>query len=147
MFDGKVGIVNDSIFHLKRGEVYNIQGHKIFAFGGGASIDKNRRIENISWWRQEIPSHAEMQYGLDNLEKHDFKVDYVLTHTCPKSIIRNIPYINEDKLKDATTDYLDIVKEVTTYKMWYFGHFHDEVVIDDKYVCQYYNIVELGETK
>lgn len=34
MFDGIVGKYTSSIYHLKRGEIYNISGHKFFTMGG-----------------------------------------------------------------------------------------------------------------
>ena len=75
MFGGKVGKVNDSIYHLKRGQIYTIDCKKFFCFGGAKSTDKEWRQEGLSWWPEEMPSKAEMDYGIDNLENHNFKVD------------------------------------------------------------------------
>jgi hypothetical protein len=47
-FGGKVGVIADSIYHLKRGEIYQIQDKKILSFGGAESIDKLSRIEGIT---------------------------------------------------------------------------------------------------
>ena len=38
---GKVGVVRESVLHLKRGQVFNINGIKIFTFGGARSHDIN----------------------------------------------------------------------------------------------------------
>lgn len=46
---GKVHRIRDSIFHLMRGEVYQIQGKTIFSFGRAFSIDRVNRVENQSW--------------------------------------------------------------------------------------------------
>ena len=47
MFGGQVGVLNESIFHLKRGYVYTIGEKKIFTFGGGYSIDKGHIVHKI----------------------------------------------------------------------------------------------------
>lgn len=39
------------------------------------------RINHWSWWKQELPSKEEMEEGRQNLEKHDNKVDFIVTHS------------------------------------------------------------------
>lgn len=46
---GKVHFVEDSIIHLTRGQIFNLQGKRFFTFGGADSIDKHSRLEGISW--------------------------------------------------------------------------------------------------
>ena len=60
---------------MKRGEVYEIDGKTIFTFGGADSIDKHQRKNRIDWWKEEMPNYLEMNYGRDNLEEIDCKVD------------------------------------------------------------------------
>lgn len=45
---GKAHKINKKLYHLIRGNVYNINEKKIFVFGGGLSIDKQYRINGIS---------------------------------------------------------------------------------------------------
>ena len=45
---GKVHRINDSVIHLMRGQVFEIEGKKIFTFGGAASHDKEYRKEGKS---------------------------------------------------------------------------------------------------
>ncbi len=154
-FNGTVGKVSDSIFHLKRGEVYTINNKKFFVMGGAMSIDKDRRIENVSWWSQEQPSKKEMDYGIDNLIKHDMKVDVVLTHTCPKYIVPVIldepmdtlhhkKYSNYyHKFYDPLTKYLEYVKDSIQFENWFFGHFHEDKKIDDRFLAMYERIIKL----
>ena len=143
-FGGIVGKVSDSIYHLRRGEIYIINGKKFFVFGGANSIDKKMRTIGISWWPEEIPSYAEMNKGLDNLEKHGFCVDYVLTHTCPNKIVGLIDKMYEDET-DPTRIFLDDVDKRTTFKKWFFGHWHDDLeFFDEKYIMLYDVIRGLG---
>ena len=77
---GKAHKISENIYHLMRGEIFTIDGNKYFCMGGAESTDKEGRQEHISWWKEEIPSYAEMKHGMDNLEKHNWEVDYILTH-------------------------------------------------------------------
>jgi predicted phosphodiesterase len=71
------------LVHLMRGQVFEIEGKKIFAFGGAYSIDKPCRAVGRSWWPEEMPNDSEYKIAIDNLKKYDFKVDYIITHTAP----------------------------------------------------------------
>lgn len=131
-FGGKVTEITDSIYHLRRGEIYEIDGKKIFTFGGAESIDKENRIREISWWKQEMPTYSEMNYGIDKLEEANFDVDIVITHTCPFSIRYRI---HSDKGMSHLESYLDNIKGLlddnNTKYQWFFGHFHKDVQIND----------------
>lgn len=61
---GKIHKIKPNIFHLMRGQIFNIEGKMFFTFGGATSIDKLYRTEYLSWWRQELPSYAELDKQL-----------------------------------------------------------------------------------
>ena len=44
------------------------------------------RIRDFSWWDLELPTEEEMQNGIKNLEKVNYKVDYIIINCCPTSI-------------------------------------------------------------
>ena len=46
---GKVHKISETIIHLMRGQVFSIDDHKFFTFGGAKSSDKEYRTENVSW--------------------------------------------------------------------------------------------------
>ena len=70
-----------------RGQVYTINGKKIFTFGGAYSIDRYMRKLNYSYWSKEIPNNDEYKEATENLKKVDNKVDYIITHTAPREVI------------------------------------------------------------
>ena len=148
MFNGYVGKVNDSIYHLRRGNVYTIAEKTFFTFGGGYSIDKARRVENRSWWKREMPSIAEYQRGLDSLLEVDNKVDYILTHSCSNRMFSglatrtnmNHKIFGEEDLRN----YFDIIDETVTRKMWYYGHFHYDCLFNNHQVFYDY-VMELTD--
>jgi hypothetical protein len=144
---GKVRRIRENILHLGRGEMFNLHGKKFFTFGGASSIDKEHRTENISWWPQEIPTVTEFEHGMKTLDEHNWKCDYVLTHTCPTSALHYLTqkFGFELKLLDAVNVYLETLmnKGLVDYQTWFFGHFHDNVKLPQRQVLLYDQIIEL----
>ena len=141
---GKVHQLADSVYHLIRGQVFDIDGLKFFTMGGANSTDKYSRKENISWWAREMPSQEELQEGIDNLEKVDFKVDYILTHCCGTSLLPQLVYSYDSDTLTSFFDHLEFDFGLE-FKHWYFGHYHRDKKLDDKHTCLYNSIVKLGE--
>lgn len=165
---GKVHVIRPSVLHLMRGEIFEICGKKIFTFGGASSHDiedgilymdeegewrktareldmknKRYRIAGLSWWEQELPSPEEMSNGTDNLKKHDNKVDYIISHTPPASIIDSMGEGMYDQ--DYLTEYLEKIKTETEYRYWFFGHMHVNVNLkEDKSIGIYEQIIRIA---
>lgn len=158
---GKVHKIRDSVLHLMRGEIFDIDNKKIFAFGGAKShdiqdgilnLDEEEkiyeyckrgayfRIRDFSWWDLELPTNQEMENGIENLEKINYKVDYIISHCCPTSIQS---LINSTYKRDILTDYLQQISEKCTFKRWYFGHYHDYKQVNSQFTLLYENIVPL----
>lgn len=132
---GEVQFIGNRIIHLMRGNVYDIDGTTFFVMGGGYSIDKFRRIENVDWWAEEMPSSEDYERGMANLKVHNNKVDYILTHTAPKSIACSLVKSviqGEEELQE----YLEVVATTVAFKKWFFGHWHLDKTID-KFVGVY----------
>lgn len=158
---GKVHKIRDSVLHLMRGEIFDIDNKKIFTFGGAKSHDiqdgilnldqeekiyeyRKRgayfRIKDFSWWDLELPTEEEMQNGIKNIEIVNYKVDYIIFHCCPTSIQT---LLNPSYKKDILTDYLQKISEKCEFKKWYFGHYHDYRQINSQFTLLYENIVPL----
>lgn len=138
---GKIQFIAENIIHLMRGQVFNIDGNKFFTMGGATSVDKINRIEGKSWWKQEIPSSIEFKEALYNLDKNDWKVDYVITHTTSLQLMEEI---NDKKENNELNKFFDMIEEKLNYKHWYFGHFHKNLISkDNKHTLLYKNIVKL----
>ena len=141
---GKVQKISDSIIHLMRGEVYDINGTTLFAFGGARSIDRGEAMgtqnfdEGKIWWKEELPSMQEMDNARQNLAAHDNKVDVVVTHALPNHALAFMGYYEFDRL----TSFLDDIANTITFDKWFSGHYHIDRHIDNKYITQYYDISE-----
>lgn len=112
------------IIHLMRGQVFEIEEKKIFTFGGAYSIDRYMRTPYRSWWPQEMPTDEEMKEAICNLEKHNNKVDYIITHAAPESTMMIFhPYHPEEM---PLNNFLEWIRESVSYQNWWFGHLHDD---------------------
>lgn len=139
---GKVHKIMPSVYHLMRGQVFDLNNNKIFVMGGAESTDKEYRKENISWWKNELPNNSEYAEAEKNLDHVDRNVDFIVTHCAPNSIQDNIvPYADHNKL----TCFLEYIRSSVQYKHWYFGHYHEDVNIDGKYTLLYNEIIEIGD--
>lgn len=138
---GKVHRINDKVIHLMRGQVFTIDGKTIFTMGGASSTDQAYREEDISWWKEELPTQEEYDEALANLDKCDWKVDYVCTHCAPNRILKQIGYWMK---KDRLTCFLDTLVDDLDFECWFFGHYHiDNSWYDEKknlYLCIYNKI-------
>lgn len=139
-FGGVVREIAPNIFHLDRGQVLTIDKKKIFVMGGARSHDKEYRIEHISWWEQEMPSRDEMDRAIESLDKHQWKVDYVLTHCAPRSIQSMLADWYEN---DPLVSFLERVRQDLDFKHWYFGHYHLDKRINDKFTALYNEIIKI----
>jgi predicted phosphodiesterase len=127
---GKVHRVTNSIYHLMRGQVFTIENKTFFTMGGATSVDKLERKENISWWKEEIPNYKEMNEGLLNLERHNWNVDYILSHCCSAKTLQTVGLycgFNGSRNIDTLNRYFDEIELQVDYKHWYFGHYHNDV--------------------
>lgn len=145
------------IYILERGEIYNINGKKFLAMGGAMSQDISLRTLNEDYWAQELWSVQEENNALDNLNKHDWEVDYVVAHTCPNEIgIKLLAghyntsdyYFLKGKLNDPVSKFFEhLIAEGLKFKEWHFGHWHEDSIhtdsIGQEYQCHYNKVHEL----
>lgn len=143
---GRVHIISDNIIHLMRGYVFEIDNKKIWTFGGAPSVDIEYRVEGVSWWSEEMPSEEELQRGLNKLDKYNWKVDYIITHTAPQKIITELFSDKESDYlkKNDLTEYLDIILNTCSFNKWFFGHFHRDIeTTDGKLIAIYKEIKKI----
>jgi len=138
---GKVHFIQPSVIHLMRGQVYTIDGLKVFSMGGAESHDKYCRREGYSWWANEMPSDEEYEEAMTNLEANNWKVDLVISHCAADSIQSQIQkWYNHDKL---TNFFEAVIEDKLSYKLWCFGHYHTDKQIDVKHRCFYYDVKQI----
>ena len=166
---GKVQFIRESVIHLMRAQIYNISGKSFFTMGGASShdiddgilepdqpdfqkrikqFDKQRamyRINHISWWKEELPNDYEYEEALKNLDNHKWKVDYIISHCSPSSIMDLLGYGHYSY--DRLTDFFETIKERCEFEYWFFGHYHDNRIFMNKYILLYKQIVRIDSSK
>lgn len=103
---------------------------------------RHARIENKTWWRAEMPTEEEMQHGLETLEKHGWKTDFVISHDGPASSVALLSggYCKPDPL----TMYFEGIRAKLNYRKWFFGHHHMDYQINVQDIVLYEQIVRVN---
>lgn len=142
---GKVRKIAENVFQLMRGEIYEIEGKRFFAFGGGD--DEELEFTDISEAPdfKRLPSNEECAHSRENLCKSGNAVDYILTYDVGfklRSMLRM-----ESNCFNNLHAYLNEVATNVTFKTWYFGCFHLDKIIPPVYHAVYKNIYEVESGK
>lgn len=142
--ENNMGKIADNIYHLRRGQVYEFENKKILVCGGADSIDKYRRIENFTWWKEEAIS----QETIDDIPAGHY--DYVLTHCCPRSVfeknkiyLSTLQFLDENKINHNSEDMLEQLKNKITFDHWFFAHYHINRNLDEKFTCLFEDFREV----
>ncbi len=139
---GNVHQISDNIYHLMRGQIFTIDGLKIFTMGGGESPDLDARIEDNPWLKYEIPSKEELLEGATSLEEHNCKIDVIITHE-PSSTIKGFLKLGESEAVRVTTlnAYFDELSKCSEFSRWFFGSLHLDKYISNTYIGVHKQIV------
>lgn len=158
---GKAHKIRPHIYHLMRGHMFEFEGKKFWCFGGASSHDisdgildmdefqsydafyatykhwsklgKMFRVNHISWWKQELPTLEEMNFGWKTLEDSGFETDYIISHCCPQDVASALGFHGAD----ALTMYFNEVARKAKFTRWFFGHYHGEESVWGKFVLHY----------
>lgn len=161
---GKAHRIRENVYHLQRGQVFEFDGKRFFAFGGArshdiwdgivepddfeneellqkhlAALDKDGcvyRVNHRSWWSQEMPSEQEMEIGLQTISKYDNQVDFIISHCCPQEVASILGFYERDPL----TTYFHEIADKASFRRWFFGHYHTEQTVLGKYEVLYRSI-------
>ena len=146
--------ISEHIRFLCRSQIFTIYGKTFLTLGGADSHDKENRIEGESWWKEERITKTDIDVAYKNLEKVDFKVDYVLTHTPSDIFAKNLyelftqcgeefPASLERKFKhNGSGKLLDDIEVNVEFKKWFCGHWHIDEKMGKHYML-FENIVEI----
>ncbi len=166
---GKAHRIRETVYHLMRGHVFTFEGKRFFAFGGAKSYDiadgildrddfdsveafeetlqewrrqqKIYRINHVNWWKEELPTQEELDFGMQTLLKHDFKVDFVITHCLPQMVASVLLCGGSS---DILTMYFNgLLNNGLKFDFWFCGHYHMDCKIMGKFQVLYEQIVRI----
>lgn len=147
---GKVWVHYDypTIMFAKDGEIFNINGKKTIVIGGAYSVDKYFRLQmHWTWHADEQPDEKIKMFVENQLEKNNWNVDVVLSHTVPyryRPVEFFLPTVDQSQVDTSTEEWLEEIERKLTYKKWYAGHYHCEKRVD-KIEIMYNNFDEFCE--
>lgn len=142
---GKVHRVSGNLFHMMRGQIFTIEGYRIFTFGGGESTDREMRTEHISWWKEEMPTPAELEKGAKAIDEVDCDVDFIITHE-PPSIVKSTMLLRagETDSVNKLNGYFEQLNRVCKFKHWYFGSMHEDRIITNVHTAVFEDVIPIN---
>ena len=143
---GKVHKIYGNLYHLMRGQIFEIEGKRIFTMGGGESSDIDIRRDVNAWSKDEIPTQEELLEGAENLEIAGYDVDMIITHEPPLKV-KSFLNLNESTMLRVTAlnAYFEELSGNCHFKKWYFGSLHIDKYISGTHRAVFKDIVN-GET-
>ena len=136
--------IRENIYHLMRGQIFEIEGEKIFAMGGGESPDIDIRFENNTWSKAEIPNSDEMKDGIRNLEAEKFEVDFIVTHEPPQKIKAFLNLKDKENVRfTGLNSYFEEINGSCKFTRWYFGSIHEDKLVSPSHIAVYRNLIKM----
>lgn len=143
---GKVHKIYGNLYHLMRGQVFEIEGKRIFTMGGGESSDIDIRRDVSSWSKEEIPTQEELLEGAENLEVAGYDMDIIVTHEPPLKVKSFLNLSDGSMLRvTALNAYFEELSGNCRFKKWFFGSLHIDKYISGTHRAVFKDIIN-GET-
>lgn len=143
--------ISGNLRQLMRGEVFEIAGKRIFAFGGGCSEENDTYLNPtdneaaLLRWKEEIPSDELLAKGITNLEDNGNSVDFIVSYEPPAQITEFLTIGRTDR--NHINTYLERIKNNTKFDMWFFGRHHINKLIPPKYRAVFNDVVVAAESE
>ena len=131
---GRINRISPSIVRLQRGNVFQIDGKSFFVFGGCKS---GKRWHEMGLYHPgDEPEEAELSLAYENIKKHNFAFDYILTHKYEETPPNGT-------FCPALAELTEYIEKNVSYKLWYSGHWHKNEKTDEKHYLVYYELSPL----
>ena len=128
---------------IKQWDRHNL--HVQYNYFGDGGKYKYFRVLNQTWWSDEMPNELEYQEGIENLDKVNWNVDYIITHDCGSTVRDMLGYTKVED-KNELTSYLNMIYNNCQYKFWYFGHLHNDIWVTEKDCLLYHKVIPVDIT-
>lgn len=93
-----------------------------------------------NWWKQELPDTKEYGEAYKNLEKYNYTVDYVISHSIPSQYLPSLSNGSDEFYSNHLTDFFDEIELKLDYKHWFSGHYHcDKTLATNSKITLIYN--------
>jgi hypothetical protein len=75
--------ISRGITRLMRGQVFTLSGKTFFVMGGAGTPGRTDSERYYTWWPEQDISQADVETGMENLDRCGRRVDYILTCARP----------------------------------------------------------------
>ena len=135
---GMAHLIAPNIFHMMRGEIFTIDDRTYSTPPPPHTHNSQlRHARNPS--QREQPTHSEIRRALHNLNLHDAKVDYIITHEPPASL-KDCLGVDMQQRLEIHTFFEDIIKQCE-YRKWFFGKCHMDRFIPMKFYAMFEDVL------
>lgn len=124
----------------------SINNISFLVLGGAYSIDKEYRLINGWHWfaDEQMPENERNRILYLTDQVNNF--DYILSHTAPISeepTYLFLKFVDQTKVDKTMEIFLEKIKNKVNFKKWFFGHYHDDAILNDKFRIMLNDIIEL----
>lgn len=133
--------ISGNLRQLMRGNVFEIAGKTVFAFGGGKSDDTNDELK----MKYEVPSQNELSEANKRLSEHENKVDFVVSYEPPVTVGEFLT--GSEELADTIGSYLEEKKNTLGFTHWFFGKFHVTKRIPTRFTAVFDTVIDAEALK
>lgn len=119
--------LKENVYYCPIGSTVTINGKKCLFIGGAKSQDKDRRIDGIDWFADELLTENDFEFISGSVEG---PIHTVFSHTLPKACEVETKaqgwqqFYYADKTEDPCRGILQKVLEKYAPKFWFCGHWH-----------------------
>ncbi|MDR0530667.1 MAG: metallophosphoesterase [Oscillospiraceae bacterium] len=141
---GQARQISGNLWHLMRGEIYTMEGKRIFTMGGGVSPDDDFRAPDDNRLRWEIPSKEELNRALDNLRRAG-TVDYIVTHEPPMRVKSFLQLKQNANTSDVTglNTFFEEIGKLCSFRRWFFGSMHVDKLIASTHAAVFRKVLRM----
>lgn len=137
-----------NIYFLEDG-VHIINEKRFLIASGAYSVDKRYRIATGKKWfsSEQMDDKTKSRLAATICLNNSF--DYILSHTAPLNYEPRylfLSMIDQSTVDKSMENYLQWIYEninLNTLKKWYFGHYHDDNLLNEKLRLMYNDIIEI----
>lgn len=143
---GKAVRASENVYWLPQGEVYEIEGKKLFCFGGGENMDYLGEGYAEDFYSSSLLSDEVKQRAKENLARQNNQVDFFLTHDAPSKLRVIMQQRKNGKEMPCTAfhQFLDELWKENRFSGWYFGKYRENHTIAPIYHCVYDAFIPLN---
>lgn len=139
---GKAHKIRKNIYHLMRGEIFEIEGEKIFVMGGGEGYENDLLYGRNGHSPLEAPTAEELRNGLNNLEAAGYRVDYIITHEPCKKVKAFLSLKTNEAVEFSLLNtYFQQLSSGCEYTRWFFGSLHEDKFISPSQIAVFNNLI------